>query len=102
MCVFADLVLLPKRFVAVALHHLRGGQSSPVETQAMSSGGVEQIQLLKGKEDNYDGVVVNMDEPMDPEDFVAALRASISQWRQKVVFSAASGCFSLHVASIAE
>ncbi|OWM80013.1 hypothetical protein CDL15_Pgr009991 [Punica granatum] len=50
----------------------------------MSSGGVEQVPLLKvDKEDPYDGVIVKMDEPMDPEAFLAALRASISQWRQK-------------------
>ncbi|KAK4801539.1 hypothetical protein SAY86_022026 [Trapa natans] len=45
---------------------------------------MEQVQLLKvDKEDAYDGVIVEMDKPMDPEAFVAALRASISQWRQK-------------------
>lgn len=53
----------------------------------MSSGCMEQVQLLKvDKEDAYNGVIVKMDEPMDPEAFITALRASISQWRQKVCF----------------
>ncbi|OWM80014.1 nudix hydrolase 7-like [Punica granatum] len=48
----------------------------------MSSSGVEQVPLLKDVEkDRYDGVIVKMKEPMDPEAFRASLRASISQWR---------------------
>ncbi|CAF2231806.1 hypothetical protein BRARA_H00834 [Brassica rapa] len=39
--------------------------------------------LLIGEPDNYDGVTVTMEEPMDAEVFTARLRASLSQWRQE-------------------
>ena len=40
--------------------------------------------LLIGEPDNYDGVTVTMEEPMDAEVFTAMLRASLSHWRQEV------------------
>lgn len=43
--------------------------------------------LLIGEPDNYDGVTVTMEEPMDAEVFTARLRASLSQWRQEVFTS---------------
>ncbi|KAJ0251187.1 Pre-nudix hydrolase domain-containing protein [Hirschfeldia incana] len=39
--------------------------------------------LLIGETDNYDGVTVTMEEPMDAEVFTARLRASLSHWRQE-------------------
>lgn len=46
---------------------------------------MEQIQPLRvHKYDNCNGVIVHVEDPMDPEVFVAALRASISEWRQAV------------------
>ncbi|THF95386.1 hypothetical protein TEA_003314 [Camellia sinensis var. sinensis] len=42
---------------------------------------VEQIKLLDASEDAYEGVMVDMKDPMDSESFAYLLRASISQWR---------------------
>ncbi|KAL0854792.1 hypothetical protein Bca101_059944 [Brassica carinata] len=39
--------------------------------------------LLIGETDNYDGVTVTMEEPMDAEVFTARLRTSLSHWRQE-------------------
>lgn len=47
---------------------------------------VEHVGLLNAVEDSYGGVTVKMKEPMDSKDFVPLLRASISQWRQQVLF----------------
>ncbi|XP_021680102.1 nudix hydrolase 7 isoform X2 [Hevea brasiliensis] len=43
----------------------------------------KQIGLLNVTEDLYDGVTVDMKEPMDAKVFVSLLRASISKWRQQ-------------------
>ncbi|KAF8082587.1 hypothetical protein N665_0818s0003 [Sinapis alba] len=39
--------------------------------------------ILIGETDNYDGVTVTMEEPMDAEVFTHRLRASLSHWRQE-------------------
>ncbi|KAG2263370.1 hypothetical protein Bca52824_070449 [Brassica carinata] len=39
--------------------------------------------ILIGETDNYDGVTVTMDEPMDAEVFTHRLRASLSLWREQ-------------------
>ncbi|CAE5976084.1 unnamed protein product [Arabidopsis arenosa] len=43
----------------------------------------QQIPLLEGEIDNYDGVTVTMVEPMDAEVFTESLRASLSHWREE-------------------
>lgn len=43
----------------------------------------QQIPLLEGETDNYDGVTVTMVEPMDSEVFTESLRASLSHWREE-------------------
>ncbi|CAN8274993.1 unnamed protein product [Cochlearia groenlandica] len=40
----------------------------------------DQIHLLNGVTDNYDGVTVTIEEPMVPEVFTHRLKASLSQW----------------------
>lgn len=45
----------------------------------------QQIPLLEGETDNYDGVTVTMVEPMDAEVFTESLRASLSHWREEVL-----------------
>lgn len=49
---------------------------------------VEQVdRLLSGRNDDHGGVIVEMtNEPLDPTVFASLLRASLSQWRQKVSF----------------
>ncbi|KAH9749930.1 Nudix hydrolase domain-containing protein [Citrus sinensis] len=39
--------------------------------------------FLNGINDNYGGVVVQMNEPMDPQLFASLLKSSISHWRQQ-------------------
>ncbi|CAH8387820.1 unnamed protein product [Eruca vesicaria subsp. sativa] len=41
------------------------------------------MDILIGETDNYDGVTVTMEEPMDAEVFTHRLRASLSHWRQE-------------------
>lgn len=58
--------------------------SSLVEKQVDSEIRVEHIELLNATHDAYDGVIVDMKEPMDSNVFATLLKASISQWRQQV------------------
>ncbi|XP_020234374.1 nudix hydrolase 2 [Cajanus cajan] len=44
---------------------------------------VERIELLSGVEDQYGGVVVNIEDPMDSMLFSSILEASIFNWRQQ-------------------
>ena len=46
---------------------------------------VQQIELLTGTPDSFGGVSVEIKNPMDSNLFGDLLRASISQWRQKVL-----------------
>lgn len=44
---------------------------------------IQQLELLNGEYDSYDGVIVKMKDPMDPNEFGSLLRASLSQWKQQ-------------------
>ncbi|XP_028785263.1 nudix hydrolase 2 isoform X2 [Neltuma alba] len=57
--------------------------TSSTETvpRAVAENGVREVRLLASTDDDYNGVMVEMDEPMDPAIFVPILRASISHWR---------------------
>ncbi|KAI4371179.1 hypothetical protein MLD38_019445 [Melastoma candidum] len=52
-----------------------------VADQSAAKNRVQGMKLLSGKEDYYGGVIVEMDEPMEPSAFLSILRASISNWR---------------------
>ncbi|KAJ1428645.1 NUDIX hydrolase domain [Sesbania bispinosa] len=43
---------------------------------------VQQVKLLTSTDDDYGGVIVELDQPMDSTTFVSILRASISHWKQ--------------------
>ena len=58
--------------------------SMSVEKQFMPENRVQQVELLNSINDLHGGVVVNIEQPMDSKVFSPLLRASISQWRQKV------------------
>lgn len=45
---------------------------------------IEQLELLSGVYDHYEGVIVEVKEPRDPNEFGSLLRASLSQWKQMV------------------
>lgn len=73
------------------------GNKSPTLSRGMSSSSatlekvtppanIQQLELLSGVYDRYDGVIVEMKDPMDPNEFGSLLRASLSQWKQQVFF----------------
>ncbi|KAJ4851191.1 hypothetical protein Tsubulata_000524 [Turnera subulata] len=58
--------------------------SSSIKEGKVPEEGVEQVGLLDGVEDQYEGVVVEMKESsMEPKEFVPLLRASMSRWTQR-------------------
>ncbi|KAL0399120.1 UNVERIFIED_CONTAM: Nudix hydrolase 10 [Sesamum radiatum] len=61
-----------------------GSQTSVAETsmdKATSENGTEEVQLLPFYDDEHQGIIVEMKEPMDPDDFGVILRYSLSQWK---------------------
>ncbi|GAB4845949.1 hypothetical protein Ancab_024955 [Ancistrocladus abbreviatus] len=56
---------------------------SPMLDQGVSEDGIE---LLSSINDNYEGVMVEMKEPMDSKVFLPLLRASLSVWRHQEGF----------------
>ncbi|KAJ9186178.1 hypothetical protein P3X46_005710 [Hevea brasiliensis] len=44
---------------------------------------VQQVKLLAAINDEHDGVIVELSEPMHSEDFASMLKASIVQWRKQ-------------------
>ncbi|KAL0443278.1 UNVERIFIED_CONTAM: Nudix hydrolase 10 [Sesamum latifolium] len=49
--------------------------------KATSENGIEGVQLLPFYDDEHEGIIVEMKEPMDPDDFRVILRYSLSQWK---------------------
>ncbi|KAL0353508.1 UNVERIFIED_CONTAM: Nudix hydrolase 10 [Sesamum angustifolium] len=49
--------------------------------KATSENGIEEVQLLPFHDDEHEGIIVEMKEPMDPDDFSVILRYSLSQWK---------------------
>ncbi|XP_044496749.1 nudix hydrolase 2-like isoform X2 [Mangifera indica] len=43
----------------------------------------QEIKLLEGINDNYGGVVIKMNEPMDPNNFASMLKSSMSCWKNQ-------------------
>ncbi|KAE8699591.1 Nudix hydrolase isoform 2 [Hibiscus syriacus] len=43
----------------------------------------KQVELLTGVEDNYEGIILEMEKYMDSDAFLSLLRASLSQWKQQ-------------------
>ncbi|XP_054776797.1 nudix hydrolase 2-like [Prosopis cineraria] len=56
--------------------------SAATAPQVVHENGVGEIKLLSSTDDDYGGVIVEMDGPMDSTTFLSILRASISHWRQ--------------------
>ncbi|KAJ9176767.1 hypothetical protein P3X46_012046 [Hevea brasiliensis] len=54
-----------------------------MKEQMVPENEVEQVRLLNGVEDSYEGIIVEIKEHMDSRNFVPILRASISQWKQQ-------------------
>lgn len=60
--------------------------STPTVSSLAAEDQVQKVKLLTSTDDNHGGVIVEMDRPMDSTTFVSILRASISHWKQLVVF----------------
>ncbi len=56
-----------------------------MKEQMVPENEVEQVRLLNGVGDSYEGIIVEIKEHMDSRNFVPILRASISQWKQQVL-----------------
>lgn len=54
-----------------------------MKKQTVPENEVQQVQLLNGVEDLYQGVVVEIKEYIDSSIFIPLLRASLSQWKQQ-------------------
>ena len=59
--------------------------STMVKRQKTYENEVHHVELLEGIEDTCGGIVVDMIKPMEPGNFIIALRASISQWKEQVI-----------------
>lgn len=68
------------------IKHMASSTSSMSKATQAVGRELQQCKLLTSTNDKYDGVIVEMDEPMDPITFISILRASISNWKQLVVF----------------
>ncbi|XP_061344343.1 nudix hydrolase 2-like [Gastrolobium bilobum] len=56
--------------------------SSLTAAEMIAENHVQQAKLLTSTNDDYGGVIVELDQPMDSTTFVSILRASISHWKQ--------------------
>lgn len=58
--------------------------SSAFASEMAAGDQVQQVNLLTSTDDNYDGVIVELDQPMDSTQFIPILRASVAHWKQLV------------------
>ncbi|CAK7349139.1 unnamed protein product [Dovyalis caffra] len=57
--------------------------SSSIKEQIKAESTIEHVGLLNAVEDLYEGIIVEMKEPVDSTEFIPLIRASIVQWRQQ-------------------
>lgn len=57
--------------------------------QVVAENRFQHVELLPAVNDGFGGVIVEMKEPMEPEDFCSQLRASLSVWKLQVFLSSA-------------
>lgn len=60
--------------------------SSQTAAEITEEDQAQRFKLLTSTDDDYGGVIVELDQPMDSTTFVSILRASILHWKQLVVF----------------
>ncbi|KAG5005733.1 hypothetical protein JHK82_023713 [Glycine max] len=56
--------------------------SSAITSETAAEDQVQRVNLLRSTDDNYDGVIVELDQPMDSTTFISILRASVSHWKK--------------------
>ncbi|GAU38983.1 hypothetical protein TSUD_378590 [Trifolium subterraneum] len=73
------------KFRVTARVPIRCMPTSPISSQTTAEDQVQQVKLLTSTDDNYGGVIVELDQLMDSTTFVSILRASILHWKQLVL-----------------
>ncbi|KAK7303422.1 hypothetical protein RJT34_14328 [Clitoria ternatea] len=69
----------------VPIRSMSTSTNSPVIASEMAAEDqvqVQQVKLLTSTIDDYGGVIVELDQPMDSATFIPILRASVSHWKQ--------------------
>ncbi|RDY00205.1 Nudix hydrolase 2 [Mucuna pruriens] len=61
---------------------IRSMSTSIIASEMATEDQVQQVNLLTSTDDDYGGVIVEMDQPMDSTTFISILRASVSHWKQ--------------------
>ncbi|KAL2341403.1 hypothetical protein Fmac_009343 [Flemingia macrophylla] len=56
--------------------------SSAIASEMSAEDQVQRFNLLTSIDDDYGGVIVELDQPMDSTTFISVLRASVSHWKQ--------------------
>ncbi|KAG4946014.1 hypothetical protein JHK87_042021 [Glycine soja] len=59
--------------------------SSAIASEMAAEDQVQRVNLLTSTDDNYGGVIVELDQHMDSATFVSILRASVSHWKLLVL-----------------
>lgn len=72
------------RFRAICPLAAIRSMSMPISSSFSATEEVEQVKLLTAVNDDYEGVIAELKEPMEPITFVSALRASMTHWREQV------------------
>ncbi|KAK2448009.1 nudix hydrolase [Trifolium repens] len=70
------------KFGVTARVPIRCMSTSPISSQTTLEDQVQRVKLLTSSDDNYGGVIVELDQLMDSTTFVSILRASILHWKQ--------------------
>jgi hypothetical protein len=87
MFLFLTFLYYIVKFGVTARVPIRCMSTSPISSQTTSEDQVQRVKLLTSTDDNYGGVIVELDQLMDSTTFVSILRASILHWKQLVVFN---------------
>ncbi|CAJ2658185.1 unnamed protein product [Trifolium pratense] len=70
------------KFGVTARVPIRCMSTSPISSQTTAEDQVQRVKLLTSTDDNYGGVIVELDQLMDSTTFVSILKASILHWKQ--------------------
>ncbi|XP_045806391.1 nudix hydrolase 2-like [Trifolium pratense] len=70
------------KFGVTARVPIRCMSTSPISSQTTAEDQVQRVKLLTSTDDNYGGVIVELDQLMDSTAFVSILKASILHWKQ--------------------
>ncbi|GMI70912.1 nudix hydrolase homolog 2, ARABIDOPSIS THALIANA NUDIX HYDROLASE HOMOLOG 2 [Hibiscus trionum] len=78
-----QLEYISGQYRSESLSSVRYMSTSAIEKQVVPGNEVQRVELLTGVEDNYEGIILEMEKYMDSVAFLSLLRASLSQWKQQ-------------------